>query len=503
MDPSSRSTSAVHRFRSSETRQPLHPREQLLLWIAGTHLVFVPWALGGMPWWSQWTSFALSALAFLVAVFPRTYREALTAGASFRLYPFSRLVRFPFFWLGLVYFAFIAIQMANPAWVYMTKDRSWWVESIEHITWLPHGVADTPFRPMNAWRTLLIHGSVWLLVCALWIGLTRRRSTRLLLYVIAINGVALAIVAILQRLTNTRELLWLWPAPSSYHVATFVYKNHAGAYFSAIAALLAGFAWWHADRASRRLDKSHPGLLFVFLIVVVSVALLFTYARASTALGVAYLVVAGIGYVVYAAFRHRGGPPPFVTALTVLIAMGFLALSAYSLNIERVWEKFGRLFEEDRTLSIENRQLAARATFDMGRDSPVFGHGVAAYRYVFPWYQRTYPQIYATTVVVKKQTVERRLYWEHAHNDYAELFAEMGWAGVAMAGALLGCIAAAMRRGAILSHPPHLIMLGSFLVVALAALADFPFRNPAILTTTAVLVALVLQWGLMDRSRRA
>lgn len=452
-----------------------------------------------MLWWSQWVAFAISSLAFLVAVLPRDYTDAHTAAASFRLYPSSRLIRFPVFWLGLAYFAIIAIQMANPAWEYVTNGRSWWLQSVEHIAWLPHGVADTPFRPMNAWRTLLIHGGVWLLVCALWIGLTRRRSARIFLFTVAINGVALAVILILQRLTNSRELLWHWPAPSSYHVATFVYKNHGGAFFAMIAAMCAGFAWWHANRASRRLTKSHPGLLYVFLSIIVFIGLLFTYARASTAIGLAFLLIVGACYVVHVIFRPQGGPPPIIAAITALVCAGFIALCAWSLNVEKVWSRFERLFEEDKTLSIEHRRLAAIASIDMGNDSRWFGHGFSSYRYVFPWYQRNYPEIYSKPVWVKKQRTERRVFWEHAHNDYAEFYAEGGWTGILLAATLLTCIGVSIRRSAIFSRPALLVFLGAPLLVAIAAFADFPFHNPAILLTAATVLAVTLRWAALER----
>jgi Lipid A core - O-antigen ligase and related enzymes len=448
-----------------------------------------------MPRWAQWTSFALSALAFIVAVLPRTYQEALTAGASFRLFPFPKLLRFPFFWLGLIYFAVIAIQMLNPAWTYVTNGRSWWVQSLDHIAWLPHGVANMPFRPMNAWRTLLIHGSVWLLVCALWIGLTRRRSARLLLYTIALNGVALAVVAILQRLTGARELLWFWSPGTNYFVASFIYKNHAGAFLLLIVALLLGFAWWHTDRAAARMRRSHPGMVFLFLSLLALGALLFSYALATTALGVALCIILGLIYLVRSAFRAQGGPPRIVSLLTGLLCAGFLALCAYSLNIERVWRTFERLSKEDYNVSVVHRQLAAHATFDMGRDSLWFGHGLGGFRYVFPWYQQHYPEIY-------RDHRKRRLYWEHTHNDYAEFFAEAGAVGLTLLGAGMIVLIVGTRRSGLFATAAYPVMLGGPLVVAVYAAVDFPTHNPAVLGTGAAILVLVFRWSVLERQSR-
>ncbi|HYD84918.1 MAG TPA: hypothetical protein VEA63_12725, partial [Opitutus sp.] len=187
----------------------------------------------------------------------------------------------------------------------------------------------------------------------LWIGITRRRSAQLLLVAIAINGVALAVVAILQRLTESDRLLFFWPRPTVYFVASFISKNHAGAYLNLILALCLGLAWWHADRAEQRMAKSHPGLLFLFLAVFVAVALLFTYAVAATALGVAFVLAVAIGYITQRIFHAKhSGSSRGATLLTAGLCAVFLGLCAYSLNIEKVSRKFRRVSDEEYTSSI-------------------------------------------------------------------------------------------------------------------------------------------------------
>ncbi|HYP16045.1 MAG TPA: O-antigen ligase family protein, partial [Opitutus sp.] len=479
--------------------QPLHPLETVLLCMAGAQLVFLPWALGGMRPWAQIPSFALAALAFLVALLPRTYSEDLTGGSRVRLYPAARLLRFPFFWLGLVYFAIVAIQIANPAWVYVEKNGAWWMEPLDFIEWLPRGVADTPFRMMNAGRTLLIHGAVWLLVCGLWVGLTRRKSARVLLLTIALNGFALAVVAVFQRLTGTKLMLWHWTPPAEYFVASFVYKNHAGAFFLLILALVAGFAWWHADRAREQLKKSHPGPVFALLTCLVAFALLLTYARATTALGLLALLVFGLGYLVHQSFASRGGSPPLLNVAVAVLMAGFLGVCLYLINTDRAWQRFDRLFKQDRYTSITFRQLAARATWDMALDSPAVGHGGGSFRFLFPRYQQAYPDIYMQKAWVNKKQVDRRVYWEHAHNDWVEFLAEFGLVGAGWLLAGFAVVVVAIRRSRAFVQRSRAVMLTGPLLVAIAAAADFPFHNPAVLTTAAAIVALTLRWSFLER----
>jgi O-antigen ligase len=349
---------------------------------------------------------------------------------------------------------------------------------------------------MNAWRTLMIHGGIWLAVCALWIGITRRRSAQVLLVAIAINGVALAVVAILQRLTESDRLLFFWSAPTPYFVASFIYKNHAGAYLNLILALCLGLAWWHADRAEQRMAKSHPGLLFLFLAVFVAVALLFTYAVAATALGVAFVLTVAIGYVTLRIFHAKhGGSSRSATLLTGGLCAVFLGLCAYSLNIEKVSRKFGRVSDEEYTSSITYRQLATKATFDMGRDELWLGHGIGGYRYVFPRFQQAYPEIFTSR--------KRRLYWEHAHNDYVEYFAESGVLGLGLLALGSVFVIVGLRRAGVFSQPPGLIVAGGPLLVVVYAAADFPTHNPAVLTTACAILVLTTRWVGLDRPKHA
>ncbi len=61
-----------------------------MLWVVCLHLSFLPWALGSMPAWSQWTSLGLALLGFALALVPRHYTEDHTGTHSFRLVMWPR-----------------------------------------------------------------------------------------------------------------------------------------------------------------------------------------------------------------------------------------------------------------------------------------------------------------------------------------------------------------------------------------------------------------------------
>lgn len=478
-------------FRPSAKQYALHPLEKALMLTVIALLVFLPWALGGMKLWAQQIGFGLAALAFVLSLIPRTYDDRYHAGGDLRLHMGPKLRRFPIFWLGLVYFAIIVIQILNPAWTYRASAAGWWLEGRDYIEWLPHGIEGTPFAKMNGWRTLLIQGGAWLLVCALWVGITRRKTARVILSAIAANGLVLALVVLLQRLIGNDKQLWILPPSSTYFAGPFVYKNHAGEYLCLIVALCVGLAWWHTTKAERELSKSHPGLVYPIGALAVAAGQMLTYARAATAVTVAFLFAVALGFGVKFFFKKRGGTPPLVTAATTLLCVSFLGIALFSLDTEEVWRRFQNLAKADRTLSIEHRQLATKATMDMASESTTFGHGAGSFRFLFPRYQQQYSSIYLEG--------PRRLFWEYAHNDYAQFIAEMGLVGAALAMLVVLAIVIATWQVNLVSQFGLLLMLGGPALVAATAAVDFPLHNPAVLLTTAVVCAATLRWAQLSR----
>jgi len=79
----------------------------------------------------------------------RDYNEETAPGQPpFRLYTWPKLARFPVFWIGLLFLAYIAIQGFNPAWLYATDGQGWWMTAAQPIAWLPSSV-DVPFAAVD------------------------------------------------------------------------------------------------------------------------------------------------------------------------------------------------------------------------------------------------------------------------------------------------------------------------------------------------------------------
>ncbi|QYM77500.1 O-antigen ligase family protein [Horticoccus luteus] len=462
----------------------LHPLEKLLLAVVAAQLVFLPWAVGGMRLWAQFISLGLSAASLALALMPRHYTDEHTGGEAFTLYPLRRLLRFPLFWTGLVFAGYIVIGALNPGWRYEHDGGRWWMREIPRISWLPHGVTGTPFDWASPWRTLIIFGAAFLLVCALWVGITRRRSLQLLLLILCINAVLVALLAITMRATGATKLYWTWPS-ANLPYGPFVYRNHASAWLNLmIGATLALSALFH-ERAQRVMAKSSPAPLIAFVAVFLGVVVAVSQSRGGF-IALLVFLAAALALAGVRQLRHRSTSRMLaIAALLGAGFIGFVALSFDSWGGAQAWQRFTRLFE-DRDSSVTSRELATQATMDMWREAPWSGDGAASFRYVFPLYQQHYPDIYQHKS--GRQTI--RQVWEFAHNDWAQMLAEYGVIGTGIAIAAIAWWLLALLRLRAWRYAPSLLLVFAVGMTLLHARGDFVLHNPAVLLSF-VAVAVV------------
>lgn len=457
----------------------LPPLESALVAVTSLHVCALPWALGDMHAWSQCASLGASLAGFILALLPR----AAPAGPAEP--PTASLLRFPVFWCGLVLLAYVAVQGLNPAWRFETDSRSWWLVPIGHVPWLPAGV-EGPFARSNPWRELVVFGSLWLLLCSLWCGFRRRRSYRILFGALVAGGFLLALLGFAERLTETRRIFWTYLPSNGSFAASFIYRNHAGAYFNLVAALSTGMALWHLRRARRRLEGQGASVFYGFAAVWAGVMVLITYSRTSVVLLLVFTVLLAAAL----ALRLPGQKGPLrrraeFAALAVALA-SILGIVLVSLNSEKLWHRFAEL-AADPSSSARDRALVRRAAGDLRRDRPLLGWGAGCFRYVFPPYARRYPEIYYS------ESGNLR-YWEHAHDDLLEFPAELGLAGMAPVAVALAWGAARLVRLRFWRHAVALPAALGCLMLPVHAWVDFVLQNPAVLVTWAVILAGTLRW---------
>ncbi len=471
----------------------MHPQELILVVLASIQLCFLPWAIGGVVLWAQLISLGISMAAFAMAVQRRVYQEPYSRDGNYLLLTLPKLWRFPIFWLGLLFLGYIALQGLNPSHVRMSDDRGWWMDPVVHITWLPSGM-QTPFEYLNAWRVLIIFGSAWLLVCALWIGITRRTAVMGIITALVINGTVLALVGILQKVTNAREILWFVKVRWSYFVATIVYKNHAGAYFYLIMALAAALLLWHAQRGSRRLARTSPAPVYGFCAAILGLIVLLSFSKGAILLMVGYLTICLGAYIAWLIFGERNTGNNGTGMLLAGLLAVFIAVGGVFLGVGESFVRVKAMLENGQTdSSVTSRQTVTEATWDMAKDKVWTGWGAGSFQHYFPVYQKNYPDI--TTSYVNKP-----LFWRYAHNDYVQSLAEYGIIGLLFPVAMLGWWLKRLIGLEAYRRPVILLALGGLFLIMVHCWIDFQMQNPAILTTWCACWVLITRWAETERS---
>ncbi len=493
-----------------------------MLTVVALHLCFLPWALGTMHVWSQVTSLVLSALGFVLSLIPRIYSGdyalpmsgqlpapssqlrahssqlsrpnnpqpiTFNRGTAYRLSAWPRLLRFPIFWLGLALLAYIGLQASNPSWVWERNATTWWLRRVNDIPWLPTSV-DTPFEKFDVWRQFIIYASAWLTVCTVWTGFTRRRSLQLLLFVLASNATLLALDGFIQPLITPYRILGIlnWH-PETTPYASFIYKNHAGAYFALLAFVPGALAMWLYDHGERTFKKSTPTGLLAIAGFFVGGSVLFTNSRgASAILTIACLLLTG-WFFLRRRLRPDNNPmSPATMAITVVFAATLLSVASY-VNLTGIYVRIDRLMKEQSADESSRMRLQAYAAgMTMLGDNWDRGIGSGGFRYLFPEYIKKYPTVYAGGY----------LYWEHAHRDWIEIPIELGLAGslLLVAGAMWGLRFFVRHR--VVWHSLAVPILLGCSQTLVHAWFDFPFQCPAILITWLALVAITARWVELD-----
>ncbi len=490
-------------------------REWALAGLVGASLVVPPWCLGGMNWWpGQWLLVAgcFVTLGWALVPLPRPWQATPERWAA--------LLRFPPLVPGLLLLALMAVQTGNPSMAYVETPRGLWPYRMDPlpaeswIGWLPSGVR-TPFRWMDGWRQLLLVGAALALSAAVWMGLTRRAAALTLLGLAGVNGAALALLDIFQRLTGAKQILWQFEPLHPFFAATFFYRNHASAFLnlSACAAFAVGFVL--SRQARRRGAKSHPGVLFWLLGGLTLVTSMTTGSRGGAAIAAVLLLLAGI-LILREIWIE--GPAAWILAGLLLLAGGGAGW-AYRQQVADffapTWE---RLQPGKRDASAVDRALRdfsgsrarlVAATLEMAEDRPWFGWGAGSFRYIFPRYQMRDPQLRGITAPDLRRAEDRRMPWQrrgqsnlydHAHCDWVQYLAEWGRVGMGLVVIGLGAMAwAGLSRWAFWRPEQWMLLAGLVGTMAHAA-GDFILSNPAILALFGVL-ATISVWLLRHRAR--
>ena len=422
----------------------------------------------------------------------------------FPLQSLKRLARWPAFYFSLAFLIYLLIGALNPAAQIVSDERGWWVEAIQprFAAWLPTSVL-SDYQPMNAWRVLASFTAAFTLMWGLWAGLTRRAPVLLVLWCLLLSGAAMGFVAILQHLSEAKAVLWTFPSSNENFWGSFFYRNQGAAYLNLIL-ILAGFLFfYHGVKTREKLRSGGAHFLCFLLFALTAVSVGLALSRG----GILFAGVISLSFLAMLAVFLVQGLWHISSFWSALIPLSLLAGAAFLtiryVDLAAIEQRFGDIEKTIETADQDARAISSRATWDMAQDRLTLGWGAGSFRYIFPMYQRNYPELFYTRYDKRKQQWLGRKMYRYAHNDLLQFLAEYGAIGCGLLLLTFGSLIFSILKSTF--HFPlstfHLMV--GFATIIGHAFLDFIFNSPAYWLAFVGLIAATAKLLRLEAERAA
>ncbi len=373
-------------------------KEKVVSMLVLLPLVLLPVLFGGShpAFWAPVV--ALFALGCVVAAF-----TGLPEKGPRLSFP---LVLFIFFFLALPFLQVLPLPSGLLA--VLSARRFDWLQQAEMVT---HGLK--PFRTLSyVPLATFFHGLLWLFFAGfayLFAHFMQRRDWEWSFYRV-LFGLALleASYGILQVLIPALGVLWDQSgAYSGVARGTFINRNHFAAFMGLLWPLLLARVLTMRQRPDRvRRGESRQSverevgqrrIFFGFVVGLVILALVFSQSRA----GISSAFLGFTVFVFFAGIKNRRLVAAILACWLVMFAYGAI------IGFDQIIMRFDRLSNES-----SSRMVIYQETWHLVRDHFLTGSGLGSYKDVFQLYQAHLPE---------------NMYTRHAHNDYLEMAAELGF----------------------------------------------------------------------------
>lgn len=456
------------------------PLDRLVLVHFAALLLFTTWAFGGQaPWARQVIAWWGTAGMALFAWASVTHRSSAK-----RVHPALRLL-----WPLWLFDVLVIVSCFNPGFREITVAGEAMLVKGSPTPWLP-----TAALPRLAAKELWQFNGIVLSCFNLLYALRRRGHVRSLLFLMAGNAVALAVLGSFQKLVGS-DGLWFGavPSPNPRFFATFIYHNHWGAFVLLnIAACLALLFHYHRRGGHRDIWHS-PVLIGAVVTLLLAASVPLSASRSCTLLAAGLLGTALFHFTLRVVRRRRESGESVAAPLAGLFTVAVLAAAAIAFlgrgaMAERIQQTSRQLSDLHQGQVITSRLTLYRDTWQMAAEKPWFGWGLESYAHVF--------RIFNTQRAA--ETWVWIPFYAEAHNDWLQALAEVGFAGTGLL-VLLGLLllfSARWRRSR--SLVPRYLLAGCGLILLYAWL-EFPFANPAVLLTFCALLVCAVRYVALDQ----
>ncbi|MEY3110477.1 MAG: hypothetical protein RL079_1162 [Verrucomicrobiota bacterium] len=475
-------------------------RHAMAVWFFGLLLALYGASIeGAAPWTYRWLDYvcfpAFALVGSAIAAFLLS-RDLMSRPAAELRHELFRSVPF---WAGVALFTYCAVQDFN-AWGVVVDREAFWAKQglpgIEvgkfdvrpqpYLSWLPSGLnapfsaADTSQPPMNAWRQMMILGAPWLLLCALSIGLRRRRGYVVLAWLTVFVAGAVGTFGLLNQVSEGPILGH--PVPyHSYIFGPFINRNHAGVYFYLHAALALALTFWHIRRGGGNWLKGGPHLVSAFLAFILTTLVALT--KSTGGIGMVFILfLVSVPLAYYFGFpRSRGSRQHTMFATGIAVLLSAVAIVAM-VDLKPVFERFRNKAEAYQQTGTDDRAPLRRATWALISEGgwqgrAWVGYGAGSYRWISPPYQAQQKELLR----------DGKLYIRviHAHNDWLEMLADWGILGLLPVLAALAWLGRRLVRAFHSGHPETYPLAVALLLLMAHATVDLLFWFTPLMFTAA------------------
>lgn len=430
------------------------------------------------------------------AVFVIELAAAVLAAAYLLLEPKPELNRHlrpalkPMRFFTAAFFAFIALQIAPlPVGVVRAlSPASYEFQKLYSPGFGARKLASLSIVPAATLRQGLFLAACFILGALVLKTVVRGRSIRALITVIVCSGVFQAFYGFFElHRAQPRLLFYKKVFHPDVVTGTFVNPNHFAGYLEMVVPLALGLvlartnlSGFDADgfREKFHLWTSKDGLanvLILLAVVVMSLGIVMSNSRSGLAvLGLIAVLFLGLSIFSYA---RTGGRRPWIGKSIQVTVLVVTALAIY-LGLGSTFKRFAR-----ESVLGDARSVYWSNAAGIVRDFPVFGTGLGTFASVYGAYEK------------QAGRAETRL--DHAHNDYLEYAAEIGFAGAAV---LLGGVLYLVSRAVLVwrtrkDMQARGLALGGFVSLAaigVHACTDFNLHIPAVMVLFAVTLSLTV-----------
>jgi hypothetical protein len=387
---------ASDKSRRKRERSPVRKTAKILEWIGGALLclliIATPWMFGTTEDWSigvmNFGSYGAGLIMLMAAILNRI------AGATIDTSGRERIFKYLFFTLNLAVLVFCAIALWNARATFSEETRSFaYHPSYNRSLPTTYDSDATRAQLLQFVGFFVVFWSVryWILLgdrrpgSSEEGGLLRNKRFQMIAWIFALNGFAIAIQGILQRLSRSSKLLWFrdswWGDPLACF-GPFSYRGNAAEYLNLLWPVALGLWWIMTRERRRRMGSSRtitdgPELLLIPATVVMIAACVISLSRGGAVIAAVTLLVLATLFLFQRTLQLRARIGAAIFVAVVVASVWFLG-----------WDALTKRFQSDGMTNLSGRQEIYNNAKLIHRDFPKFGSGPGSFSAVYHLYRQ-------------------------------------------------------------------------------------------------------------------